>query len=39
MTHTKPQLLTLWNHRVTVSHSCSCLDRILPGVLFSIQGR
>jgi hypothetical protein len=30
MAHSKPQLLTLWNHRVTVSQNCFCLDRILP---------
>jgi hypothetical protein len=30
MTHTKAQHLTLWNHRVTISQSCSCLECILP---------
>jgi hypothetical protein len=30
VTHTKPQLLTLWNHRVAVSQSFSCLDGLLP---------
>ena len=30
MTHTKAQLLTLWNHRVTVSQRASCLDRVHP---------
>ena len=30
MTHTKAQLLTLWNARVTVSQRVSCLDRVHP---------
>jgi len=28
MAHTKAQLLTLWNHRVTVSQSGFCLERV-----------
>ena len=30
MTHNKAQFLTLWNHRVKVSHRVSCLDRVHP---------
>jgi hypothetical protein len=32
MTNTKSQLLTRWNHRVTVSQSWFCLDRFTPVV-------